>query len=182
MIFWFPSVLEDPVPWERMFRAHRQLEYTLVCKVRGTAREVKHQWVLAKVNEVETISGRSGGMAKGRNWTQLCGRQEVSWVLCVGCTLRSRHCLGFLDTQWKHNMGKNFCLLKTGVGIQSQLPELPQDSVLPLWKVLFSAYMRKNFFTLRVTEHWDRLPREVVESPSLEMLKTCLDKVLCSLL
>jgi len=39
--------------------------------------------------------------------------------------------------------------------------------------------MRKNFFTLRA---WNRLPREVVESPSLEIFKTLLDKVLCSLL
>jgi len=42
--------------------------------------------------------------------------------------------------------------------------------------------MRKNFFTLRVTEHWNRLTREVVESPSLHIFKTHLDKVLCSLL
>jgi len=42
--------------------------------------------------------------------------------------------------------------------------------------------MRKNFFTLRVMEHWNRLPREVVESPSLEIFKTRLNKVLCSLL
>jgi len=42
--------------------------------------------------------------------------------------------------------------------------------------------MRKNFFPLRVTEHWNRLPREVVESPSLEVFKTHPDKVLCSLL
>jgi len=41
---------------------------------------------------------------------------------------------------------------------------------------------RKNFFPLRVMEHWNRLPREVVESPSLEILKTHLEKVLCSLL
>ena len=46
----------------------------------------------------------------------------------------------------------------------------------------FRLNMRKNFFPLRVTEPWNRLPREVVESPSLEILKTRLDKVLCSLL
>ena len=46
----------------------------------------------------------------------------------------------------------------------------------------FRLNMRKNFFPLRVTEHWHRLPREVVESPSLEIFKTRQDKVLCSLL
>ena len=46
----------------------------------------------------------------------------------------------------------------------------------------FQLNMRKNFFTLRVTEPWTRLPRGAVESPSLEIFKTCLDKVLCSLL
>jgi len=46
----------------------------------------------------------------------------------------------------------------------------------------FLLNMRKNFFTLRVTEHWNRLPREAVESPSLEIFRTRLDKVLCSLL
>jgi len=46
----------------------------------------------------------------------------------------------------------------------------------------FCLNMRKNFFTLRVTEHWNRLPREVVESPCLELFKTHLEKVLCTLL
>ena len=46
----------------------------------------------------------------------------------------------------------------------------------------FHLNMRKNFFPLRVTEPWNRLPREVVDSPSLEIFKTRLDKVLCSLL
>ena len=42
--------------------------------------------------------------------------------------------------------------------------------------------MRKNFFPLRVTEPWPRLPREAVESPSLEIFQTRLDKVLYNLL
>jgi len=46
----------------------------------------------------------------------------------------------------------------------------------------FHLNMRKNFFPLRVMEHWNRLPREVVESPSLEIFKTRLDTALCSLL
>ncbi|GAB0190323.1 hypothetical protein GRJ2_001497600 [Grus japonensis] len=46
----------------------------------------------------------------------------------------------------------------------------------------FHLNMRKNFFAWRVTEHWNRLPREAVESPSLEIFKTHLDVILCNLL
>jgi len=42
--------------------------------------------------------------------------------------------------------------------------------------------MRKNNFPLRVMEPWHRLPREAVESSSLEIFKTHLDAVLCTLL
>jgi len=40
----------------------------------------------------------------------------------------------------------------------------------------------KHFFVARVTEHWNTLPREAVESPSLEIIERCLDMVLGSLL
>lgn len=33
----------------------------------------------------------------------------------------------------------------------------------------FCTDTRKKFFTVRVTEHWSRLPREVVESISIEI-------------
>ncbi|KFV74796.1 hypothetical protein N308_12113, partial [Struthio camelus australis] len=45
----------------------------------------------------------------------------------------------------------------------------------------FHLNVRKNF-PVGVTEHWNRLPREVVESPSLEIFKTRLDVTLGNML
>jgi len=42
----------------------------------------------------------------------------------------------------------------------------------------FHPNIRKHFFTVRVTEHWNRLPREVLECPTLKIFKSCLDIVL----
>ena len=41
--------------------------------------------------------------------------------------------------------------------------------------------MRKNF-PVRVAEHYNKLPREVVESISLEIFKNSLEVFLCNLL
>ncbi|KFR17676.1 hypothetical protein N306_00626, partial [Opisthocomus hoazin] len=41
--------------------------------------------------------------------------------------------------------------------------------------------IRKKFFTRRVVKHWNRLPREVVEAPSLETFKARLDGALNNL-
>lgn len=42
----------------------------------------------------------------------------------------------------------------------------------------FSLNMRKHIFTVRVTKHWLRLPKDTVDSPSLKIFKSYLDMVL----
>jgi len=45
----------------------------------------------------------------------------------------------------------------------------------------FSLDIRKTFFAMRVVKHRNRLPREVVEAPSLETSKVKLDRALINL-
>ncbi|KFQ96022.1 hypothetical protein Y956_08737, partial [Nipponia nippon] len=46
----------------------------------------------------------------------------------------------------------------------------------------FRLDKRKKFFTMRVVKHWNRLPREVVDAPSLETFKARLDGALSNLI
>ena len=77
-----------------------------------------------------------------------------------------------------YNYVKGVCT-KMDLGLFSQVTSNKmRENGLESCQGRFRSDIRKNFFTKNVVKHWNRLPREVVESPSVEVFKRCVDVVL----
>jgi len=87
--------------------------------------------------------------------------------------LKGHRCIAPICPELPHNYGRCF---------SRDNSDRTRGNGFKLQQGRFRLDIRKKFFTRRVVKHWNGLPREVVEAPSLETFQTRLDRALSNLI
>jgi len=118
-------------------------------------------------------------------------REDLSYEerLRVSCEKRRRE-LGLFNLEKRRLRGDTIATFqylkeaykKAGEGpFKRACSNRTRDYGFKLKEGRFILDIRKKVFTMRVVRHWNKLPREVVDAPTLEVFRTRLDVALSNL-
>ncbi|KAK4826670.1 hypothetical protein QYF61_010679 [Mycteria americana] len=152
--------------------------------VTSRSREVILPLYSALVRAPGALRPALGSPAQDRHGPVGAGPEEATEMvrglehLCYGERLRELGLFSLEKRRLQGDLLATFQYLKGAYKKDGNRRDRTRGNGLKLRQGRFRLDIRKFFFTERVIKHWNRLPREVVESPSLEVFKGRLDEVL----